>query len=194
MPKKQRIGLLGGSFNPPHAGHVYISQAAMQWLKLDKVWWVVSPHNPLKNKDELASTSQRLQWCNTCLEGCKNIEVSDAEIRLGTRYSYDTLKALIAQYSDEEFVWLMGEDNWHQFECWHKWRELMDLLPVAVFHREVEKSWEASVASTHFIQSYTDDHDALASLAAPAWTYIPIDPQRISSTEIRNKNSRGEFS
>jgi nicotinate-nucleotide adenylyltransferase len=127
-----RIGLLGGSFDPAHAGHLYVSDVARKALKLDQVWWLVTPGNPLKPepgsaelRTERARLVARAPW----------ITVTDIERRLGTRYTIDTVKALQRRFPGVHFVWLMGSDNMEQFARWRRWRDIARHIPIAVVRR-----------------------------------------------------------
>jgi nicotinate-nucleotide adenylyltransferase len=128
------IGLLGGSFNPAHDGHVYVSETAMKRLKLDYVWWLVSPGNPLKDDRGMAPFAARLQSARTVAQNPRFI-VSDIEQRLGTRYTADTVAALQRRFPKVHFVWLMGSDNLAQFSRWRRWQDLARMIPIAVVQR-----------------------------------------------------------
>jgi len=127
-----RIGLLGGSFDPAHDGHLYVSDVALKRLKLDYVWWLVSPGNPLKPQP--ASSELRLARARL-LAGDKRIGVTDLESRAGTRFTIDTVTALQRRFPGVDFVWLMGSDNLEQFSRWRRWREIAARLPIAVVRR-----------------------------------------------------------
>jgi nicotinate-nucleotide adenylyltransferase len=127
-----RIGLLGGSFDPAHDGHLYVSRIALRRLKLDYVWWLVSPGNPLKPQPaplDVRLTRARL------LARDKRIIVTDLESRLGTRFTIDTVAALQRRFPMVEFVWLMGSDNLEQFSHWRRWRDIAARIPIAVVRR-----------------------------------------------------------
>jgi nicotinate-nucleotide adenylyltransferase len=130
-----RIGLLGGSFNPAHSGHLYVSETALRRLKLDSVWWLVSPGNPLKNEAGLAPFAARLEGARAVAEHHPRIHVSGLEHRLGTRYTIDTITALERRFPEIRFVWLMGSDNLAQFSRWRRWQELARKIPIAVVQR-----------------------------------------------------------
>jgi nicotinate-nucleotide adenylyltransferase len=132
---KQRIGLLGGSFNPAHAGHVHISLEAMKRLKLDGVWWLVSPANPLKNPLDYAPFEQRMRDAKTITSIHPNIAISDIEQRINTRYSIDTINYLKMHHPHIEFIWLMGADNLVSFHKWKAWQNIIAHIPIAVFNR-----------------------------------------------------------
>jgi nicotinate-nucleotide adenylyltransferase len=127
-----RIGLLGGSFDPAHEGHFYISQVALRRLKLDYVWWLVSPGNPLKPQpSSLAVRTERARL----LARDRRIIVTDVESRLGTRFTIYTVTALQHRFPQVDFVWLMGSDNLEQFSRWRRWRDIAARIPIAVVRR-----------------------------------------------------------
>lgn len=129
-----RIGLLGGSFNPPHEGHLHISNAALRRLGLDYVWWLASPQNPLKSGRDTAPLDARLALARA-LVGDRRIIVTDAERILGTRYTVDTLHALARRFPQVRFVWLMGSDNLAEFHRWKGWPQIAQAMPIAVAMR-----------------------------------------------------------
>jgi len=129
-----RIGLLGGSFNPPHEGHVHISDVALKRLGLDYVWWLVSPQNPLKSKRHTAPLDKRVALARRLVHE-KRVIVTDVERALGTRYTVDTLEALKRRFPEAKFVWLMGSDNLAGFHLWKDWPRIVELMPVAVVMR-----------------------------------------------------------
>ena len=133
----QRIGLLGGSFNPAHDGHSHISNLALERLNLDCVWWLVSQQNPMKSTEGMASLDQRMEKARE-VAGNRRIMVTDIERELGTQYTADTLPALQKKFSGGHFVWLMGADNLAQIEQWHEWENIFmaprcDFCPSGVF-------------------------------------------------------------
>jgi len=128
------VGLLGGSFNPAHAGHRHISVEALHRLGLDEVWWLVSPQNPLKAARDMAPLYTRTTAATVAAHH-RRIRVSDLELRLGTRFAVDTVAAVIRRYPNVRFVWLMGADNLVELHRWSRWRTLARLVPIAVFAR-----------------------------------------------------------
>lgn len=130
----KRIGLLGGSFNPAHRGHRQLSLAALDALGLDEIWWLVSPGSPLKGAEEMAPYEARLASAREAAYGVPII-ASDFERRAGTRFTIDTLRAIVEQYPDDRFIWLMGADSVVQFHRWKDWRDLAQLVPIAVLPR-----------------------------------------------------------
>ena len=129
------IGLLGGSFNPAHAGHLYVSDTARKRLKLDGVWWLVSPQNPLKSAAGMGDFAARLAGARRLAARHPFIHVTGLEADIGTRFTYDTLKVLRQRFARVRFVWLMGSDNLDQFDRWRHWTAIPALVPVAVVQR-----------------------------------------------------------
>ena len=130
-----RIGLLGGSFNPAHEGHLYVGEAARKRLRLDYVWWLVAPQNPLKPVADMAPLEKRLAAARALAGRDPRLIVTDLERTLGTRYTIDTLKALNRRFPQVRFVWLMGSDNLDQFHRWRRWAEIVRLVPIVVVER-----------------------------------------------------------
>jgi len=128
-----RIGLLGGSFDPAHGGHLYVSRIALRALRLDYVWWLVSPGNPLKPQP--APLEVRTGRARLVARGDERIIVTDLESRLGTRFTIDTVKALQRRFPRARFVWLMGSDNLEQFSRWRRWQRIAARVPVVVIRR-----------------------------------------------------------
>ena len=130
-----RIGLLGGSFNPAHTGHLYVSETALKRLKLDSVWWLVSPGNPLKDMTSMAPLPARLEGARRMAAHNPRIHVSALEVTSRTIYTIDTVEALRRRFPRVQFTWLMGSDNLEQFSRWRRWRDLALLIPIAVVQR-----------------------------------------------------------
>lgn len=129
----QRIGLLGGSFNPPHAGHLHITRWALRSFGLDQVWWLVTPGNPLKA--EAPASLPRRMTAARALARDPRVRVTDLELRLGTRFTAETLARLKGYYPGVRFLWLMGADNLAGFHHWERWQDIMDMVPVGVLGR-----------------------------------------------------------
>jgi nicotinate-nucleotide adenylyltransferase len=127
-----RIGLLGGSFDPAHDGHLYVSETALKALKLDQVWWLVSPGNVLKPTP--GALENRMAGAQAAADH-PAIRVTDIETRLGTRYTIDTVAALQKRFPGLHFIWLMGSDNLEQFSRWRRWRQIAAHIPIAVVRR-----------------------------------------------------------
>jgi len=182
----QRIGLLGGSFDPPHGGHLHITRWALRNLGLDRVWWLVSPGNPLKSRGP-AEIGRRLAACRA-LADHPRVVVTDIERYLGTRYTADTLAALVARYPGVRLVWLMGADNLASFHHWQRWDWIMANFPVGVLARPGEQVRAGlSPAARRFAGQRIHQGGAtrLGLGEAPRWALLtgPMSPE--SSTAIR---------
>ena len=189
-----RVGLLGGSFNPAHEGHLHISLIALDRLALDEVWWLVSPQNPLKPANITKSFEQRLNDAKAIARHPR-ITVTDAECRLGTHYTIDTLRALKTHAQHIHFVWLMGADNFIQLPQWKEWTQIMSLVPVAViarpgYHLRAGLGQAACRYGVNRLKS--EDAAFLANMPPPAWTLIVAKLHPLSSTKLRKaaKSSR----
>ena len=184
----QTIGLLGGSFDPPHLGHVHITREALKQFNLDAVWWLVSPGNPLK-KCAPAPLADRVRSARA-LVSHPNVFVSDIEARLGTRYTAQTLAALKSKYPKIRFVWLMGADNLAQLHCWQTWRTIMETVPIGVLarpgNRISARTSKAALTYRHARIKASNRH-LMARMAAPAWCYVNIPLTAASSSAIRAK-------
>lgn len=183
-----RIGLLGGSFNPPHAGHRHISLIALRRMELDAVWWLVSPGNPLKDNSALPPLATRMAWARDVAHHPR-IHVSGIEEKLGNRYSLDTVKALQQLCPGVHFVWLMGADNLVHFDRWRGWRELAERIPIAVIDRPGALNATHGRAAQALARYRLPEHRAknLALTPIPAWIFLhgPLSP--LSSTALRNQ-------
>jgi nicotinate (nicotinamide) nucleotide adenylyltransferase/ribosome silencing factor RsfS/YbeB/iojap len=188
----RRIGLLGGSFNPTHGGHLHISLLALQRLDLDEVWWMVSPQNPLKPVNGMAAFAERLAGAAALAKGHPRVKVSAIEASLNTTYTADTIAVLKRRYPQTRFVWLMGGDNLAQLPRWKRWVELMERVPIAVFDRpQTSLRALAGKAAQRFARARVpaDAARSLAEMKAPAWAFFHsrLDPR--SATEIRKKRA-----
>ena len=182
----QVVGLLGGSFDPPHNGHVHISKVALQRFGLDQLWWLVSPGNPLKARGP-APLQDRLQASKAMLKHPKAV-VTDLEARLGTRYTAETLEKLINTYPQVRFVWLMGADNLGQFDQWQDWQWIIETVPIGVMARPGDRiSARMSKAARIYRQSKLSGRAShtLAQGDAPRWCFINMPMSNASSTAIR---------
>ena len=187
----QTIGLLGGSFDPPHAGHVHITKAALKRFGLDHVWWLVSPGNPLK-KNGPAPLANRVQASRAMMQHPR-VTVTDIEAQLGTRYTAQTLAALRKRYPGVRFVWLMGADNLAQFHRWQDWQWIMETVPIGVIARPDDRlSARMSKAAKVYANARVPGHAShiLGRLQAPAWSFVNVPMSDQSSTAIR---ARGEW-
>lgn len=183
-----RIGLLGGSFNPAHVGHLHISAEAMRLLRLDTVWWMVSPQNPLKPTEGMAELDRRIAAARDVAAADPRIFVTDIERQLGTTYTANTLDRLVCGSPHDRFVWLMGADNLLQIHRWHKWTQIFHTVPVAVFGRPGYSFRATScVAARRFARDRWPQAAAmrLADAALPAWMFLKIREHPESATRIR---------
>lgn len=187
------VGLFGGSFNPAHDGHAHVAETALQRLDLDRVVWLVSPQNPLKDTSQTAPLAERLASARMWAPGPRMI-VSDFETRAGMRWTIDTLRALKARHPGVRFVWLMGSDNLESFHRWRGWTDIMRMMPVAVIARPGSLlESRAAPAARRFAGHRVAASEArlLARMQAPAWTYLtaPLNPS--SSTALRARSRTG---
>lgn len=125
-----RVGILGGSFNPPHEGHVHISMGAKKALELDVIWWLVTPQNPLKSSDETLPFEQRMALCKKQIEGQSGIIISDLEDMMHSNITYETIHKIKQLFPMTEFVWISGMDNALSLHTWNRWRDLLKLIPM----------------------------------------------------------------
>lgn len=182
---RRKIGLLGGSFNPAHGGHLHISLLALQQLGLDQVWWLVSPQNPLKPRAGMAGLCERLRQARQLVRHPR-IRVTDLERTFNTRYSVDTLALLRRHHRDIAFVWLMGADNLIQLPKWRRWREIMAATPIAVFDRPgVTYRALAGTAAQRYSGRRIADPRRLPGAATPAWSFLFKRRHPASATAIR---------
>jgi nicotinate-nucleotide adenylyltransferase len=182
-----RIGLLGGSFNPAHDAHRAVSLFAMKRLKLDRVWWLVSPGNPLKDVSGLPDLAERINAAQK-IAGDPRIIVTGIEAEFRTRYTVDTIARLRRRFPAARFVWLMGADNLSQFSRWRDWQTIAALLPMAVIDRPSHSlRASASTAAQRLARYRRDESEAtrLADCKAPAWVFLRGLKLPLSSTQLR---------
>ena len=183
------IGLLGGSFDPAHRGHVHITREALKRMGLDRVWWLVSPGNPLKAHGP-APLADRMARARAVMRDPR-VVVSDIEAKIGTRHTADTIAHLQALYPGVRFVWLMGADNLGQFHRWERWQEILWRVPVGVLARP---GWgvraRRSVAAQVFSGERVGRGEVLRMRDAPVWCFVNLPMDGSSSSEIR---ARGDW-
>jgi nicotinate-nucleotide adenylyltransferase len=193
VEKGMQVGLFGGSFNPPHAGHALVAEIAMRRLRLDQLWWMVTPGNPLKNARELAPLAERIRRSEAIARDPR-MKVTAFEASYHVRYTADTLALIKARNPGVDFVWIMGADNLRDFHQWQRWREIVMTFPIAVIDRPGSTlSFLSSVVAKTFGYARVDESDAplLARMQAPAWTFIHGRRSLLSSTAIRNGAAKG---
>jgi nicotinate-nucleotide adenylyltransferase len=195
MPHAQKgmtIGLFGGSFNPPHGGHLLLAEIALRRLDLDQLWWIVTPGNPLKNMRELAPLAERLAACEQ-LATDPRIKITAFEAAYKVRYTADTLKLVQERNPGVRFIWLMGADNLKNFHHWQRWRHIAETFPIAVIDRpgSTLAYLSSKLAKTYDYARVDEDHaQALGRHKAPAWTFIHGPRSSLSSTAIRKAQGR----
>jgi nicotinate-nucleotide adenylyltransferase len=185
--RRIRIGLLGGSFNPAHPGHLHVARVARRRLRLDQIWLLVSPGNPLKPLAGMAPLRERLRSASGIADG-RRVVATAIEARLQTRYTYDTLRALRRLFPRAQFVWVMGADNLLQLPRWQHWRGIAGLMPFAVVPRpSYNYRALAGQAAARLRPALRRPREApgLAGLKAPAWTFLPARQNPLSATELR---------
>ena len=187
----KKIGLLGGSFDPPHKGHLFISLEAKKLLKLDEVWWIVTPQNPLK----ILKPATFQERVNNCRNITRNypIQIKEIEKKIGSDYSYKTINYILRHYKNIKFFWLMGADNLITFHKWQKWQKIFNNMSIVIFKRHGYNTKALkSIASNKYVHKRIskskinlEDFDIL-----PSWTIIENKEIMISSTEIRNQREK----
>jgi nicotinate-nucleotide adenylyltransferase len=183
-----RIGLLGGSFNPPHVAHRDISLFAIKRLKLDRVWWLVTPGNPLKDTGSLHDLGQRAEAARQIADDPR-IDVSCLESVIGTRYTVDTITYLRRRVSGLRLVWIMGADNLAQFHRWQNWQRIASEVPIAVIDRPPQSFRALAAPAAQALARYRLPENQAATLSerrAPAWIFLTGLKLNLSSTGLRN--------
>jgi nicotinate-nucleotide adenylyltransferase len=183
-----RIGILGGSFNPAHRGHRAISLAAIAALRLDEVWWLVSPGNPLKEKSgDMAPFAVRFASARAMARHAP-IRVSAIEQKLGTRYTVDTVTKLVRLYPKKHFIWLMGADNLAQFDQWRDWRGIAREVPIAVVARPGYDAYARAAPAMGWLRRFIRPaHQAKnwTKWRMPALVLLRFRPDPTSATRLR---------
>ena len=190
------IGLLGGSFDPPHKGHLHISLEAKKILKLDEIWWLVTPQNPLKISKP-ATYKERIKNCNSITKGYP-IKVTEIEKKINSKYSYESINFIRNHYKNIKFFWLMGADNLINFHKWEKWNDIFKDISIVVFKRYGYNNKALnSLALKKFFQYQinVNSTDKINFKKLPSWTWVNSIEIKISSTEIRNQRNllRGSY-
>lgn len=181
------IGLFGGSFNPPHDGHRLVAETAIKRLGLDQLWWMVTPGNPLKSTTELLPLETRIALSETIAPGPR-VKVTAFEAAYKVRFSADTVALIKAHHRNVNFVWVMGADNLRYFHLWQRWRNIAQMLPIAIIDRPGSTlSYISSKMALTYNYARVDEDDAvsLAKLKAPSWTLIHGPRSSLSSSAIR---------
>lgn len=188
-----RIGLFGGTFDPPHEAHLGASLLAMKKLKLDRVWWLVTPGNPLKDTRGLAPLQERVDAARA-LTHHPRIDITGLEASIHTRFTYDTVHYLVRRFPQVQFVWIMGADNLRSFHRWQNWRGIARLLPMVVIDRLGPSLYALGSVAGQALSRYRIREIDAASLPGrkpPAWVYLHGLKSPLSSTALRAKRGRG---
>ena len=190
---KLKIGLVGGSFNPAHAGHMHMSLAAYQKLGLDQIWWLVSPQNPLKSSANMANLPDRLAAARDITAATPFIHVIAPEVRLPSNFTYETLKYLNETMPLARLVWIMGADNLVQFRQWKRYQDIIDLLPIAVIDRP-GYSYQAISAGRYLFARRCTARQLRRWLVKtrqdmPGWCFIAGQRHQASATDIRRNHN-----
>jgi nicotinate-nucleotide adenylyltransferase len=183
-----RIGLLGGSFNPPHLAHRTISLFAIKRLKLDRVWWLVTPGNPLKDNGRLHEVEERAEAARQ-MAADPRIDVTCLESVIGTRYTVDTITYLRRRASGVRFVWIMGADNLAQLHRWQHWQRIATQVPIAVIDRPPQSFRALTAPAAQALARYRlpeNEASRLAECRPPAWVFLTGLKLNLSSTGLRN--------
>jgi nicotinate-nucleotide adenylyltransferase len=189
-----RIGILGGSFNPPHEGHLIIAATALKRLRLDQIWWVVTPGNPLKPHDGQPPQAERMALCRALARGPR-MKVTGFEDELGSPYTALTAGFLAARYPNTRFVWIMGADNLASFHRWQDWRGIAALMPIAIADRP---GWRlkalASKASHALMRRRQPEPKAprIAGFKSPVWVFLTSRLNSTSSTTLRSEREKNK--
>lgn len=192
LQRGMRVGLFGGSFNPAHEGHAHVAETAQVRLGLDRVIWLVSPQNPLKPVAGMARLAERMASARRYARGPAMI-VSDAEGRIGSRYTLDTLRVLQGRFPGVRFVWIMGADNLAGFHRWRGWLQILRAAPVAVVARPgslLESRFAPAARRFAAARWPSRSGSRLADAAPPAWIYLPAPLNSASSTALRKSAAR----
>ena len=187
----KKIGLLGGSFDPPHKGHLFISLEAKKMLKLDEIWWLVTPQNPLKISKP-ATYEERIKNCKKITRNFP-INIKEIEKKINSDYSYRTINYVLNHYKNFKFFWLMGADNLINFHMWQNWQEIFNNMSIVIFRRHGYNSKALkSIASQKFKYSLIKKSftSSLDFDTTPSWTVVENKEIKISSTEIRNQRNK----
>ena len=189
------IGLLGGSFDPPHKGHLYISLEARKLLNLDEIWWLVTPQNPLKIYKP-ATYDERINNCREITKG-HPIKITEIEKKINSKYSYESISYIQNHYKNIKFFWLMGADNLINFHKWQRWKNIFNDISIVVFKRHGYNSKALSSISTKTYSQFKVMINPINKIhfsSLPSWTWINNREIKISSTDIRDqrKNLRSK--
>ena len=183
-----RVGLYGGSFNPVHEGHVHVAETALKRLALDRVWWLVTPQNPLKSPDQTADYAERFAAVAEVAENPR-FSISDIEARLGLTTTIETVNAVQTRWPRTRFVWIMGADSLASFHRWRDWRSIAQSLPLAVIARPGSALAPLSAPAAQTLRSQRlqeESAPALLDISPAKWIFLHARLSSASSTDLRN--------
>ena len=193
LTRGMRVGLYGGSFNPAHEGHAHVAETAKRRLNLDRVIWLVSPQNPLKHGQDTADLAERITGARALAKGPGMI-VSDAESKLGSAYTIDTIRALKRHFPGVKFVWIMGADSLATFHRWRGWTQIIRETPVAVVSRpwiSLKSRFSPAVQRFGRFRLPSSAAPRLASARPPAWVFLR-GPLNFQSSTVLRARQRGQ--
>ncbi len=186
----KKIGLLGGSFDPPHKGHLYISLQAKKMFKLDEIWWLVTPQNPHKILKP-ATYKERIKNCKIISKN-RPIKIKEIEKKINSKYTYKSLDYILNHYPNIKFFWLMGADNLINFHKWQKWKQIFNEISVVVFKRHGYNTMALksiafrTFSNSRLISNFININEFNK---LPSWTWINNKEIKISSSEIRKQRN-----
>lgn len=186
---KRRIGILGGSFNPVHQGHLHLSHQALKHLHLDQVWWVIAKQNPLKPTEGMAPFVERLRVARGYVQHEKNIIVTDIEGQAGWKYSYIGLGYFCRTFPDTRFVLVLGSDLVDGLHHWHRWQQIIKTLPLAIFARAARRFLQSCSFVSHYRRFRLKPRSGyiITKRKTPCWVYIPAKQDATSATMLRQQ-------
>lgn len=193
LARGMRVGLYGGSFNPPHDGHRLVAEQALAALRLDRLWWIVTPGNPLKNNVNLPSQEERMAACRALMPDPR-VVVTGFEAEIGARFTCDTIRFLVRRWPGVRFVWIMGADSLAGFHRWQKWRAIARMVPMAVIDRPGATLKATTAKAAQVLRKYRiaeSDAAILADRAPPAWVFLYGRRSGLSSTALRRRQGKG---
>lgn len=190
-----RVGLFGGSFNPAHRAHRQLAEYALRTLKLDVVWWLVSPQNPMKSTEDMAPLSDRMASARAQISGPRML-VTDLETRLGTQFTADSIREIQRHFPYTHFTWMMGADSLRTFHAWERWRDIARSVPIAVFARPPKQLRALSGFAAQTLRKYRRNKNAmtLPGESTEQWQYVMMPLNPISATQIRKQNVQNQKS
>ena len=186
--KRKVVGLLGGSFHPAHLGHLHVTHFSFFRFKLDEIWWLFTPGNPLKAQKP-PNINQRIEKSKKLILNPR-IKLKTVEAELEIKYTVDTIKKLQEMFLGVKFIWLMGSDNLIQFDQWKDWRKIMHLIPIGILARPSERLTPLRAKAARVYKAHRipiRNSRLLASSKAPAWCYVNLPMSTLSSSDLRPK-------